>query len=63
MPPPKESPPTMPPEGRGITRQGNIASRPVPAPPPMQVVTKGWWVLREEQATVDELERAEHDRQ
>ena len=30
-----------------------------PVPPMMRVVTKGWWVLREEHATVDELERAE----
>ncbi len=28
----------------------------------MQVVTKGWWTLRDEQATVDELERADNER-
>jgi hypothetical protein len=28
----------------------------------MQVVTKGWWTLRDEQATVDELDSAEHGR-
>jgi predicted RNA binding protein YcfA (HicA-like mRNA interferase family) len=29
------------------------------APPPMQVVTKGWWTLRDEEATADELEKAD----
>jgi hypothetical protein len=28
-------------------------------PPDMQVVTKGWWVLKEERRSVDELERME----
>jgi hypothetical protein len=45
-----------------MTRQGNPASLKVPAPPPMQVVTKGWWVLRDEQASVDELEGSDRDR-
>jgi hypothetical protein len=27
----------------------------------MQVVTEGWWVLRDEQASVDELERSGRD--
>jgi hypothetical protein len=63
MPPPKVSQLAHPSEGRGMTRQGNTSNRPVPAPPPMQVVTKGWWVLREEQASVDELERADREQQ
>jgi hypothetical protein len=46
-----------------MTRQGKPASRRVTAPPPMQVVTKGWWVLRDEQASVDELERADREQQ
>jgi len=29
----------------------------MPVPPPMQVVTKGWWVLREEQVSADDLIR------
>ena len=32
-------------------------------PPPMQVVTKGWWTLREERASADELLKADrHER-
>jgi hypothetical protein len=27
----------------------------------MRVVTKGWWVLREEEATVEELEKADRE--
>jgi hypothetical protein len=48
---------------RGITREGKPASAPVPPPPPMQVVTKGWWVLRDEQASVEDLERADREGQ
>lgn len=29
-----------------------------PPPPPMRTVTKGWWVLREGQTTVEELAQA-----
>ena len=32
--------------------------RPAPA---MQVITKGWWTLREERAPVEELEREDRD--
>jgi hypothetical protein len=63
MPPSNPSPPQHPPEAQGITRQGKRARRLVPAPPPMQVVTKGWWVLRDEQASVDELEREDREQQ
>jgi hypothetical protein len=41
----------------GWTRKGTRSSTIVPPPPPMQVVTKGWWVLRDEEASVEELER------
>lgn len=34
--------------------------RPRPLPPPMQTVTKGWWVLREGQTTAEELAKARH---
>ncbi len=27
--------------------------------PPMRLVTKGWWVLREERATAEEIEAAD----
>lgn len=33
-----------------------------PAPPPMQTVTKGWWVLRQGQVTVEELAKARRER-
>lgn len=33
----------------------------LPLPPPMQTVTKGWWVLREGQTTAEELAKARHD--
>ncbi len=62
MLPPSSPPPTRELQGQGLTRLGQPASRPAPAPPPMQVVTKGWWTLRDEQATVDELERADNER-
>ncbi len=38
---------------------------PEPRPiPPMRVVTKGWWTMREKRATVEQLEKeaAEDDR-
>lgn len=63
MPPINRSSPPRQPEAHGISRQGTPTSRSVPAPPPMQVVTKGWWVLRDEQASVDELERADREQQ
>lgn len=28
-----------------------------PAPPPMRLVTKGWWTHREEEITVEEMTR------
>lgn len=30
--------------------------------PPMRVVTKGWWTMREEPASVEDLEKANHER-
>ncbi|NKE48464.1 hypothetical protein HB662_27075 [Roseomonas frigidaquae] len=39
------------------------APQPVTRPvPPMRVVTKGWWVLREERVSAEELEKAENER-
>lgn len=52
---------TAPREQQGVTREGRPASLRVPAPPPMQVVTKGWWVLRDEEASVDDLERVDRE--
>jgi hypothetical protein len=43
--------PSMSWENRGLTREGRPSSGLGPKPPPMQVVTKGWWVLREREAS------------
>lgn len=32
-------------------------------PPPMQVVTKGWWTLKEERVPVEELEQEDREEQ
>jgi hypothetical protein len=45
-----------------MSRTGQLTSHLVPAPPPMQVVTKGWWVLRDDQKSVDELQITERER-
>jgi hypothetical protein len=37
---------------------GRVATRPIP---PMQVVTKGWFTLREERVPVEELEKEDRD--
>ena len=42
-------------------KSGQTTKLQMPSPPPMRVVTKGWWVLREEKATVEELERADNE--
>ncbi|NKC32143.1 hypothetical protein [Falsiroseomonas selenitidurans] len=42
---------TVPPEPAALARP----PRPVPL---MQVVTKGWWVLRVERVSVEELQKA-----
>jgi hypothetical protein len=34
----------------------------VPPAPPMQIITKGWWLRPDEEATADELEKADHER-
>jgi len=40
-----------------------LVQRPrLPPPPPMRVVTKGWWTMREEQVSVEDLEKANHER-
>jgi hypothetical protein len=44
------------------TRDGKPMAPPLPTPPKMRVVTKGWWVWREEEATVEELKRADRER-
>ncbi len=41
-------------ESRTPVDQG--AARPTP---PMRVVTKGWWTLREQAVSVDELQKAD----
>jgi len=43
-------------------KSGQTTKLQMPSPPPMRVVTKGWWVLREEKATVEELEQADNER-
>ncbi len=62
MQPPSRSQPALQPERRGMSRTGQLTSHLVPAPPPMQVVTKGWWVLRDDQKSVDELQITERER-
>ena len=54
--------PASPPRADGVASDGRPSSRKVAPPPPMQVVTKGWWVLRDEQASVAELEQADRPR-
>ncbi len=39
-------------------RQGPSAHR---RPPPMRVVTKGWWTLEEREADIKELEKESRD--
>lgn len=34
----------------------------LPPVPPMRIVTKGWWTLREDQAKVEDLEKADSKR-
>jgi hypothetical protein len=36
--------------------------RHIPPAPPMQIVTKGWWSRPDEEATADELEKADNER-
>ncbi len=62
QPIPPRSQPELPRKRQGMSRTGKLTSKLVPAPPPMQVVTKGWWVLRDDQKSVDELEMAERER-
>jgi hypothetical protein len=53
--------PSMSWENRGLTREGRPSSGLGPKPPPMQVVTKGWWVLREREASAAELYREDRE--
>jgi len=39
-----------------------VTGQDVPLPPPMQIVTKGWWNRPVEYATAEELEKADHER-
>lgn len=46
------------------TEHHQSATRPpagprVPPAPPMQIITKGWWPRPDEEATADELEKAD----
>lgn len=61
-PPPDPSPQRRPQMGQGLTRSGQPADQAAPSPPPMRVVTKGWWTVREEPKTVDELGRERSER-
>jgi hypothetical protein len=63
MPRPNQPPSPAPRLVPGLTREGKPSSHLVPAPPPMQVVTKGWWVLRTEEVSTDELMRQEQQEQ
>ena len=55
--PPSSTPQLVP----GLTREGKPSGQMVPAPPPMQVVTKGWWVMRTEEVSTEELMRQERE--
>ncbi len=44
---------------RGYNRDGSPSDHMAPAPPSTRVVTKGWWVVREEEAALEELEQAD----
>ncbi len=59
--PARDQYPSMSWENRGLTREGRPSSSPGPKPPPMQVVTKGWWVLREREASAAELYREDRE--
>jgi hypothetical protein len=50
-------PATVDPESEWIL----ISAREDRHAPPMQVVTKGWWTLREERAPVEELEQEDRN--
>jgi hypothetical protein len=39
----------------GFTQRGNMTDFPVPEPPKMQRVTKGWWVLRRREASAESV--------
>jgi hypothetical protein len=42
----------------GTRAQGPVVHR---RPPPMRVVTKGWWTLEEKEADIEELEKEDRD--
>lgn len=52
------------PDGSGTAAQEALGSNVgaeslAPTPPPMRLVTKGWWVLREKRATAEEIAAAD----
>lgn len=55
--------PTLSPDRPALRpgQQRSVATPGVRVPPDMQVVTKGWWTLREERRPVEELEQADRD--
>ncbi len=58
---PADEPPPQALHVPGLTKKDGQAQKLVRPPPPMRVVTKGWWTLREETKPVDELERADRE--
>ncbi len=60
MPPDEPSPQTH--HVHGLTKTDETLQKSVRSPPPMRVVTKGWWTMREETKSVDELEREDRKR-
>lgn len=46
--------------GGGTQGEGPVRPR---RPPPMRVVTKGWWKLEETEADIEELEKEDRDGQ
>jgi hypothetical protein len=43
------------------TKTKSVREPPHRAPPPMRVVTKGWWTLEEREANIKEFEKEERD--
>ena len=48
-------------EERQTPGQAALSGLHIPPPPPMQIVTKGWWLRPDEAATADELEKADDE--
>ena len=47
---------------QGLTRKGTPATQQVRLPPRMRVVVEGWFGQREQEKTVEELERSDRAR-